>query len=453
MEFITSINSTINSFVWGPVMLALLVGTGVIITVGSKFFQVSKIAVWMKGTFGAITKKAESGVNITPFQAVTAALASTVGTGNIAGVATAIVAGGPGAVFWMWVSAFFGMMTKYAEVVLAIKYREVDEKGAHFGGPMYYIANGANMKWLAVLFALFAVFASFGIGNMTQANSISNVLSNSFGFSPIVVGIVLALIVALVIIGGIKRIVVITEKLVPIMAILYVIGAVVILLVNCSQIPTAFGLIFDNAFTVRSGVGGVAGYTMMKAMRYGVARGVFSNEAGLGSAPIAHAASDTKNPVEQGFWGIFEVFVDTIIICSLTALAILTSGLHESGLTGAALTTGAFSSVLGNIGGIVLSISLMCFAFSTIVGWSYYGERSLGYLFKNNNTVIYVYKVLFSFSVILGCVFELNLVWDISDTLNGLMAIPNLIGILLLSKVVFSLTKSYIKDPRSTDIK
>lgn len=452
MELVANINSAINGFVWGPVMLSLLVGTGVIVTVGTKFFQVSKIAVWMKGTFGALRKKKESGVNISPFQAVTVALASTVGTGNIAGIATAIVAGGPGAVFWMWVSAFFGMMTKYAEVVLAIKYREVDDKGGHYGGPMYYLANGAKMKWLAILFSIFAVFASFGIGNMTQANSISNVLVANFGFSPLVVGIVLSLIVALVIIGGIKRIVLITEKLVPFMAILYIIGAVIVLIANCSQIPAAFGLIFDNAFTLRSGVGGVAGYTVMTAMRYGVARGVFSNEAGLGSAPIAHASSDSKNPVEQGLWGIFEVFVDTIIICSLTALAILTSGLHESGLNGAALTTSAFSSVLGNVGGLILSLSLMCFAFSTIIGWSHYGEYSLGFLLNNNVIASNIYKVVFSFSVILGCTLELTLVWDISDTLNGLMAIPNLIGILLLSKIIFSLTKSYLKDPRSTDL-
>ncbi len=453
METIANINSVINSFVWGPYMLVLLVGTGVFITVMTGFFQISKIKLWCSKTFGALGKKHVANKNITPFQAVSAALASTVGTGNIAGVATAIVAGGPGAVFWMWVSAFFGMMTKYSEVLLAVHFREKDENGIHFGGPMYYIEKGMKVKWLAVAFAFFGAFASFGIGNMTQSNSIAGALQ-SFSIPPIATGIVFAVLAGLVIIGGIKRIATVTEKLVPFMAVLYFIGAIGLLILNANAIPEAFSVIFSSAFNVRSVGGGVMGYGMAQAMRYGVARGVFSNEAGLGSAPIAHAASESKNPAEQGLWGIFEVFVDTIVICTLTALIVLTSGLYVSGdLSGAALTAGAFESGFGSAGNIFLSVSLICFAFSTIIGWSYYGERCLAYLSKNNKIVTQVYRILFIVSIVVGATLELTLVWNIADTLNGLMAIPNLIAILALSKIIITMTKKYLKDPLSTEMK
>ncbi len=453
METIANINSVINSFVWGPYMLVLLVGTGIFITFATGFFQVSRIKLWCSKTFGALGKKRAAGKNITPFQAVSAALASTVGTGNIAGVATAIVAGGPGAVFWMWVSAFFGMMTKYAEVLLAVHFREKDENGIHFGGPMYYIEKGMKVKWLAVAFALFGAFASFGIGNMTQSNSIAGALQ-SFSIPPIATGLVFAILAGLVIIGGIKRIATVTEKLVPFMAVLYFIGAVVLLVINVAKIPEAFSVIFESAFNIKSVGGGVMGYGIAQAMRYGVARGVFSNEAGLGSAPIAHAASDSKNPAEQGLWGIFEVFVDTIVICTLTALIVLTSGLYMSGdLSGAALTASAFESGFGSAGNVFLSISLICFAFSTIIGWSYYGERCLAYLSKNNKVVTQVYRILFIVSIVVGATLELTLVWNIADTLNGLMAIPNLIAILALSKIIITLTKKYLKDPLSTEMK
>ncbi len=453
MEVIANINSVINSFVWGPYMLLLLVGTGIFISVTTGFFQITRIKLWVSKTFGSLRNKRNAEKNITPFQAVSAALASTVGTGNIAGVATAIVAGGPGAVFWMWVSAFFGMMTKYGEVLLAVRYREKDANGIHYGGPMYYIEKGMKAKWLAIAFALFGAFASFGIGNMTQSNSIAGALQ-SFSIPPLVTGVVFAVLAGLVILGGIKRIATVTEKLVPFMAVLYFVGAVILLAINIAKIPEAFSVIFGNAFSVKSVGGGVMGYGIAQAMRFGIARGVFSNEAGLGSAPIAHAASESKNPAEQGLWGIFEVFVDTIIICTLTALIVITSGLYTSGdLSGAALTAQAFSKGFGNGGNIFLSIALICFAFSTIIGWSYYGERCLGYLTKNSKMVIILYRVLFIASIVIGATLELTLVWNIADTLNGLMAIPNLIALLFLSGTIISITKQYIKDPSSVEMK
>jgi AGCS family alanine or glycine:cation symporter len=456
MEAIVKINDTINSLVWGPPMLVLIVGTGIFLTLATKVFQISQIKVWWKGTFGELLKKKEKvdDSNISPFQAVTTALASTVGTGNIVGVATAVYAGGPGAVFWMWVSGFVGMMTKYCEVVLAVKYRETDEKGAHHGGPMYYIQNGLKMKWLAVIFALFGTFATFGIGNMTQANAIASSLNQVFNVPNVITGIAIALIVALVIIGGIKRIASVTEKLVPFMCVLYVIGSVIILVLNAGRLGHSFGLIFGNAFSMRSVGGGLLGYLIMRGMRYGIARGVFSNEAGLGSAPIAHAASRAKDPVQQGLWGVFEVFMDTIVICTLSGLVIVTadingylsggSELYRGTLRGVPLVMESFSQTFGPLGGVFIAVGILCFAGSTILGWSYYGQQCLGYLTKNNKAWDLAYKVIFALVAIIGATGGLTLVWDIADTLNGLMAIPNLIGVLLLSKVVFELTKEYL---------
>lgn len=450
MELIIAINDKINGFVWGPVMLALLVGTGVYLSFRIGFIQVSKFGYMWKNTIGTLfgkktKKKLVDG--ITPFQAVSTALASTVGTGNITGIATAITLGGPGAVFWMWVSAFFGMVTKYSEILLALTFREKNAKGENVGGPMYYIENGLGWKWLAVIFAIFATMASFGIGNIAQSNSIAQALDKSFGIPVLASGIFFAIIVAVVIIGGIKSIARVNEKIVPFMAAFYIICAVIALIVNFKEIPAAFGLIFGNAFTLPSAAGGVAGYTIMMAMRYGFARGVFSNEAGLGSAPIAHAASSTKDPVEQGLWGIFEVFLDTIVICTLTALVVLTSGLWNTGIDGAPLSIAAFNQALpGNIGGIGVTIGMVLFATSTMFGWSYYGEKALEYLFKNASAsvgriVIIIYRCLFVFMVVIGAVGGLKLVWDIADTLNGLMAIPNLIALLALSGVVIKTTK------------
>jgi AGCS family alanine or glycine:cation symporter len=422
-------------------MLFLLVGTGVYLTIGTNFFSILKLGYVLKNTLLKIFSKDQSGEGeITPFQAVATALAATVGTGNIAGVATAIALGGPGAVFWMWVSAVFGMTTKFGEVVLSIKFREKTEDGRFVGGPMYYIANGLNMKWLATVFAIFGAIAAFGIGNMVQSNSVAASLQESFNISPLVTGLVLAVLTALVILGGIKRIGSVTEKLVPGMASIYILGAIFIIIMNGSHIPEAFGLIFGNAFTGTAAVGGFAGSTLAMAVRFGVARGVFSNEAGLGSAPIAHAASTTDHPVRQGLWGVFEVFMDTIVICTLTALAILVSGLWNTGATGAALTTQAFDeAIIG--GGYIVSIGIMLFAFSTILGWSYYGERCAEYLFGEK--AIVPYRIIWIPFVVIGAIGGLDFIWALADTMNGLMAIPNLVGVLMLSGTIIKLTKEF----------
>ncbi|WP_197068307.1 alanine/glycine:cation symporter family protein [Candidatus Soleaferrea massiliensis] len=448
VEMITKANGVLNDFIWGPFMLVLLVGTGVYLTFRTGFFQISKFGTVMKNTIGTLfsrKKKDKSDQNLTPFQAVSTALAGTIGVGNIAGIATAIVMGGPGAIFWMWISAFFGMMTKYAEVVLSIKFRETNEKGQHIGGPMYYIEKGLHMKWLACIFAVLCTLASFGIGNMTQSNTIADAVQSNFQIPPYITGVVIAVIAGLVIIGGIKRIGKVTSAIVPFMAIFYLIGCIIVLVTNIGNIPSAFGMIFEGAFDFSALAGGVGGYVIMNAMRYGIARGVFSNEAGLGSAPIAHAASNTREPVKQGMWGVFEVFIDTIVTCTFTALVILTSGLWDGGKDGAALTTAAFTQHLGSFGGMIVTIAIIFFALSTILGWSYYGERSLGYLSKDNQVVLFIYRVIFIFFIVVGSTMKLDLVWNIADTLNGMMAIPNLVALIGLSGVVIKLTKDYRK--------
>ena len=442
MDKFMEINNAINSFVWGPVMLVLLVGTGIYLTIRTNFMSIKKLGYIMRNTLLKIFKKEQVGEGeITAFQAVATALAATVGVGNIAGVATAIAVGGPGAVFWMWLSAIFGMTTKFAEVVLSIQYREKTEDGRYIGGPMHYIANGLNWKWLATIFALFGALASFGIGNMTQANSISAAMEVTFGIPTIVSGIVIAIAAGVVMLGGLKRIAQVTELLVPFMAAFYIIGGIVILARNASQIPAAFGLIFRSAFSGTAAAGGFAGSTIALASRMGIARGVFSNEAGLGSAPIAHAAATTDHPVRQGLWGVFEVFMDTIVICSITALSIIVSGVWTSGESGAALTTMAFDASLPVIGGYIVAIGVLLFAYSTILSWSYYGERCLEFLFGPK--AITPYRILFLPFIVIGAVGGLEIIWDIADTLNGLMAIPNLIGIIGLSGVVIKLTKEF----------
>ncbi|SDK57010.1 alanine/glycine:cation symporter family protein [Natronincola ferrireducens] len=443
---IESINSTINGLVWGPYMLVLLVGTGIYFSFKTNFLQIRKFGFTMKETLMKIFEKPEASEtegDITPFQALATALAATIGTGNIAGVATAIALGGPGAIFWMWISAFFGMMTKFAEVVLAIKYREKNAEDSWVGGPMYYIEKGLGLKWLAVIFSIFGALAAFGIGNMVQSNSVAAALEG-YGIAPMVTGIVLALAAGLVILGGLKRIASVTERIVPFMAVFYIIGAVIILITHISNVPAAFGLIFKHAFTPASAVGGFAGAVVMDAMRRGVARGVFSNEAGLGSAPIAHAAARTDHPVRQGLWGIFEVFADTIVICTLTALTILSTGVWDSGITGAALTTEAFNKGLPGPGGVIVAIGILFFAFSTILSWAYYGEKCAEHIFGSG--VNKFYRIIWLPLILVGAVGSLDLIWDIADTLNGLMAIPNLIGLLGLSGVVFSLTKEFFTE-------
>ncbi|KAF5054627.1 alanine/glycine:cation symporter family protein [Sedimentibacter saalensis] len=441
METIMNINNTINGIVWGPPILVLIVGAGLFLSAKTGFFSIFKLGYILKNTLLKMFSKENKGEGeVTAFQAVATALAATVGTGNIAGVATAIAAGGPGAVFWMWLAAILGMTTKFAEVVLAVNFREKTEDGRFVGGPMYYITNGLGWKWLAVLFALFGAFAAFGIGNMVQSNSVAAALQSSFNLNPWVTGIVLAVVTALVIIGGIKRIGAFTEKLVPFMAAIYILGGLAIIVINAAKIPAAFALIFSSAFTGKAAVGGFAGATISQAIRFGIARGVFTNEAGLGSAPIAHAAATTDHPVRQGLWGVFEVFADTLVICSITALAIVTSGVWESGATGAALTTSAFEQAIPG-GGYIVSIGIVLFAFSTIVGWEYYGERCAEYLFGPKANMIY--RIIWIPFVLVGAIGGLEFVWSLADTLNGLMAIPNLIGVLALSGTVFKLTKEF----------
>ena len=486
MELLAKINGFINDLVWGPPALLLIVGTGIFLTLGVKFIQASKFGHTWKNTIMTMFKKGEAGTgkksdgkNVTPFQAVCTAMASTVGVGNVAGVAGAIALGGPGAVFWMWLSAFFGMATKYSEIVLAVNYRQVSKDGAHFGGPMYYIeqgigARGGNWKTfakvLAIIFAIFGGLACFGIGNATQAGEISVAVNNLTGSkfdSSLITGIVLALLVGLVIIGGIKRIGLVTSYLVPFMAAFYIICGVVIIAMNITSVPAAFGYIVREAFSFRAVGSGIFGYAILVAMRRGIARGVFSNEAGLGSAPIAHAASSMKDPVKQGLWGIFEVFIDTIVICTITSLVIVISlmsgghfadGAYTGTLTGGALAADAFGNAFPG-GGFVVRIALLLFALSTILGWSYYGERCWGYLTNNNKKVNLAFRIIFvilafvgalaSSSNILHDTTALALAWDIADTLNGLMAIPNLIGLLMLSGITFALTKKYFKDGSS----
>ncbi len=455
MQIIEQINGAINNFIWGPVMLVLLVGTGIFLTIRINFFQVSHIGLWMKGTFGAMFKKHTDDVNITPFQAVSTALASTVGTGNIVGVTTAIVSGGPGALFWMWFAAFFGMVTKYSEVLLAIKYREKDADGKHFGGPMYYLSKGANLPWLGTLFAVFATLACFGIGNLTQINAMASVVKQNFNVNTIYTGIAVTIVVAIIIVGGIKRIGSVAEKLVPLMCLLYLVCGIIIIIINLDKIPGVFELVFSNAFSFKQVGAGFMGYAITMGMRYGFARGIFSNEAGMGSAPMAHASSNSKNPVEQAMWGIFEVFVDTFLVCSITGIvAIMNLNLTEQGLAGAPLISEAFRvSMPSDFGSIVLTVALFLFAFTTLVGWSHYGTVSLGYLTKNNKTAELIFKIIFIIVIVIGSVSELELVWNIADTLNGLMAIPNLIGLLILSPVIIKTTREYLKDPNSVEMK
>ena len=482
MEWLAKINGAINNLVWGPPALILIVGTGIFITFGTKFVQAGKFGHMWKNTIMTLFKKDKAGTaresdgaNVTPFQAVCTALASTVGVGNVAGVAGAIAAGGPGAVFWMWVSAFFGMATKYSEIVLALKYRQTAKNGTYFGGPMYYIEKGIGGKsegWkgfaklLAVIFAIFGGLACFGIGNATQAGEISVAVNNLTGSnfdSSIITGIILAFIVGLVIIGGIKRIGTVASYLVPFMSIFYIACGVIIIGMNIAQVPSALAYIVREAFSLRAVGSGMFGYAIMVAMRRGIARGVFSNEAGLGSAPIAHAASSTKDPVKQGLWGIFEVFIDTIIICSITGIVVVLSlrgsgqfvdGVYTGTLTGGALSASAFGAIFSG-GDYIVRIAIILFALSTILGWSYYGERCWGYLSNNSKAVNLGFRIIFVVLVFVGAVSSssnvlqdttaLALAWDIADTLNGLMAIPNLIGLLMLSGVTFALTKKYFK--------
>lgn len=438
-----------DSFIWGPVMLILLGGTGIYLTFGLRGMSITKIGFAFRALWKGRTAPDDHKGHITPFNALSTALAATIGTGNIAGVATAIYLGGPGAAFWMWMTALVGLATKYAECVLAVKYREQDELGNYVGGPMYYIKNGLGPKWmwLAWLFAFFGTFAAFGIGNAVQANSVAQAANDHFGVPLWLSGVVMVAFTAVVIIGGITRLGEVSGKLVPFMAIAYTAGSLIIIIANIDQLPAALSLIISDAFTGTAAAGGFAGSTMWLAMRYGVARGVFSNEAGLGTAPIAHAAVRTNDPVMQGCVGMLGTFIDTIIVCSMTALVIVMTGVWNSGQTSASLSTLAFNTGLPwmGFGRIVVVVGLLLFAYTTILGWSYYGERCAQYIF--GLWVIKPYRVLWIIVVFVGAYYKehLELLWNISDALNGLMAIPNLIALLLLSGTVFTITRDYFK--------
>ena len=441
MEAITSLLNSLSSFIWGPIMLAFLLGVGVYLTIGLKLMPWRKLGHGFKLLFSGQAEKDKG--DISPFQALMTALSATIGTGNIAGVATAIFLGGPGAIFWMWITALFGMATKYGEAVLAVKYREVDSRGKRQGGPMYYIKNGLgdNWKWLGFLFALFGTIAAFGIGNMVQSNSVADALQSNFHIDPIITGIIMAILVGLVIIGGVKSIGAVAGKLVPIMAIAYIAGSLVVILVNIGEVGNAFGLIFSSAFSGTAATGGFAGAAVWAAIRFGVARGVFSNEAGLGSAPIAHAAAQTDDPVRQGMIAMLGTFIDTIIVCTMTALVIILTGAWTSGETGASLSTLAYGQGIAG-GNYIVTIGLVIFAFTTLIGWAYYGERCAEFIF--GTAIIIPYRIVWVVAVMTGALIKLNFVWLLADVMNGFMAIPNLIALALLSPIIFKVTKDYL---------
>ncbi len=478
LEKLTEINGSINGFVWGWFGLILLLGTGVVATVCTKVFQISHIKHWWNNTIGSLFKKEVIGHTkekgaISPFQALCTALAATVGTGNIAGVAAAICVGGAGAVFWMWVAAFLGMMTNYSENTLGLYFRRKNENGEWSGGAMYYLRDGLgakkNCKWigkiLAVLFCIFAMLASFGIGSMGQVNKIVANVAAAFDVKAlssievfgdvslynILLGALVMILTALITLGGLKRIAAVAEKIVPFMVVLFVVGSIIVIGVNYANILPALGAIFKNAFKPEAFVGGTIGSAIMLAAQQGFKRGVFSNEAGLGSSVMVHSNSNVKEPVKQGMWGIFEVFADTIVVCTMTALVVLTSGVFDmktgeiaSGLTDATLVGGAFNTIFswGNIGQKFIAIAMFLFAFTTVLGWSHYGSKAWEYLFGAKTTIIF--KIIHVCTVIFGAVLTSSLAWDISDTFNGLMMLPNLIGVVVLMPLVVKITKNYV---------
>jgi AGCS family alanine or glycine:cation symporter len=459
MEAITNLIGMLDGFVWGPYLLIpLLLIVGVFLTISLRFLTWRKLphafVVMWKGRRRHPGHQGE----LTPFRALMTSLAATVGTGNIVGVASAILLGGPGAVFWMWVTALVGMATKFCEATLAVRYREVTPDGKYVGGPMYYIKNGLgqNWEWLATLFAIFGMVASFGIGNMTQANAITGNVVNLFRLYDIAVpeaaiAILLLIISGVVLIGGVKRIGAVAGTLVPVMALIYIIGGLIILSVHFDEVPGAFALIFSSAFSGQAAVGGFAGAALAETIRFGVARGLFSNEAGLGSAPIAHAAAIVKNPVKQGLLGMLDPFLDTLVVCTLSALVILVSRQWMvAGISKATLTAQAFDiSMPGGFGTWLVTAGLVLFAFSTILGWCVYGERCVIYLFGHRAAL--PFRIVFTLVVPVGALAELTLVWDLSDLFNGLMAIPNLLALLLLSPVVIKLTREFFSDPANAD--
>lgn len=469
LSTIESINNVVNDFIWGVPAMICIIGVGLYLSIRMGFIQIRKFAYAMKVTIGRIFRKREASDGaLTPFQAVCTALAATVGTGNIAGVAGAIAIGGPGAVFWMWVSAVLGMCTKFSEVILAVRFRETNDKGELVGGPMYYIKNGLkkHWHWLAYLFSAFGVLTVFGTGNATQVNTITSAIDtalynmniiadgNTTVISTVnlIIGIVLAIVIALILIGGIKRIGQVTEKLVPFMALIYIALAIGVVLLNIKNVPSVFVSIFKGAFNPASVTGGAIGSFFM-SMKKGVSRGIFSNEAGLGTGSIAHACADTRKPVKQGFFGIFEVFVDTIVVCTLTALVILCSNVpvKYGSAAGAELTISGFTSTYGGWVSVFTAVAMCCFAFSTIIGWGLYGTRCIEFLIGSRANKPFM--LLYAFVAIIGATMDLGLMWGIAETFNGLMAIPNLIAVFLLSGVVFGLVKEYFAGEGAESVK
>ena len=464
LQTIEAVNSAVNNFIWGVPAMICIIGVGLYLSIRTKFLQIRKFPYAIKTTIGRVFRKREASDGaMTPFQAVCTALAATVGTGNIAGVAGAIAIGGPGAVFWMWISAALGMCTKFSEVTLAVHFRETNARGELVGGPMYYIKNGLekNWRWLAALFSLFGVLTVFGTGNATQVNTITTAINSALlnyhlinedavSTSNLIIGIIIAILVATVLLGGVKRIGRVTEKLVPFMALIYIVLSLGVILLNLNRVPSVFASIVEGAFSPASVTGGVVG-SFFLSMKKGVSRGIFSNEAGLGTGSIAHACADTKKPVKQGFFGIFEVFTDTIVICTLTALVILCSGtpVGYGEAAGAELTISGFTSTYGNWVSIFTAISLCCFAFSTIIGWGLYGARCIEYLLKEKS--IKPFMVAYSLVAIVGATADLGLMWSVAETFNGLMAIPNLIALFLLSGTVARLVKQYFETEGKTN--
>jgi AGCS family alanine or glycine:cation symporter len=444
METFTAWMNALNGFVWGPAMLVLILGTGLYLQLRLFGMPIRRIGAGLRLVWRGRNVDPSLPGEVSPFSALMTCLAATIGVGNIAGVATAIALGGPGALFWMWMTALVGMATKYAEVVLAVHFRERDAQGRYVGGPMYAIKNGLGPRWawLGTVFALFGGLAGFGIGNMVQANSIAAAMQTSFGVSNTATGIVLLVLTAAVILGGIKRISAVANWLVPFMAVTYIVAALVVLLVHAADVPAAFMVIVENAFTPTAAVGGFAGAAVMAGIRYGVARGIFSNEAGLGTAGIAQAAGFSSSPVHSGLIGMMGTFFDTLVVCSMTGLAIVVSGAWTSGETGAALTQLAFQSAMPGIGDELVAISLAVFALTTIFGWSFYGERCWNYLVGPR--AIAPFRVLWTGAVFFGAVTHLDLAWTIADTLNALMAVPNLVALLALAPVVVSLTREQL---------
>lgn len=492
MELIKALIGDLNGLVWGPPMLVLILGTGLFLMMGLRLMPLLRLGYGFRMLWAG--RREQGAGDITPFNALMTSLSATIGTGNIAGVGTAIAIGGPGALFWMWCTALVGMATKYAEAVLAVKYREVDANGNHVGGPMYYIRNGLGKRWvwLGGAFAIFGALAGFGIGNGVQANSVADALETKFHIDYWITGVVMAVLVGLVLIGGVRWIARVVGKLVPFMAIAYVLGGLTVLVLNSAELPAALALIFSSAFTPSAELGGFAGATVMLAIRFGVARGIFSNEAGLGSAPIAHAAAETDNPVRQGSVAMLGTFIDTLIVCTITGLVIVTSGqwkvenpeyvacVDQGGRvertvsaswgigqtkntcaiasggetaafdkvqTGASLSAAAFSSGLPGIGGYIVTLGLALFAFTTVLGWSLYGERCVEYLFGIH--AIVPFRVLWVLAIPLGAIVSLDFMWLVADTLNALMAVPNLIALLLLSPVVFKITRDYFQERKA----